>query len=437
MKTNKLYYGWILAALLGLSYYCSTGSILSGGQLINPQMLSDESMGMTGTWLGLGFSAFVLFQGLGAPFVGWLISKVGSRATLISGGIIIALSALAMATVVSTPIMYVIVFGPLMSVSTLMAGQVCVQSTAGVWFSKNRGKAMTLLMSIGRIAGFATPVIIGFILSNVASYKMAWFYMVGTGIIVVLIGIFFVKNKPADMGLAVDGISPEDEAGLSTADGAAKGGAGVVGKQLAGVYKRPASESFTLGKAIRTPAFWLIAILGNTGFNSYALTTSQGVLHFSSLGYDNVVIVSAVALLGVFAMAGNIIGGVISDRIEPVRILTVSVAMIAVAIFAAAFINHVFVVYFYYCCVGFFFGAVATNLPTTVANYFGPNNLSKVLGLTMFICGTAGSFIGVMGGAIFDSTGTLVLAYAIIGAIAVVGVICGLFVRTPRQEEVR
>lgn len=430
MKTQKLYYGWMLAALLGFSYFCTSGAALSGGQLINPQMLSDESMGMTGTWLGLGFSAFVLFQGLGAAFVGWLISKIGARATLISGGALFALGALAMAMIVSTPIMYVLVFGVIMSTATLMAGQVCVQSTVGVWFSKNRGKAMTLLMTVGRISGFVTPVVVGLLLANLGSYKLAWLYMVVAGVLVVLIGIIFVRNSPSDMGLYPDGIDPNAQ--VTAAEDASAGAekAPAVSK----VFKRAPEDSLTLGKAIRTPAFWLIAVLGNTGFNSYALTTSQGVLHFTSLGYDNTVIVSAVALLGIFAMAGNIVGGMISDRIEPVRIITFSVAMLAIAIFAAAFINSVVIVYLYYCFIGFFFGAVATNLPTTVANYFGPGHLSKVLGLTMFICGTAGSFIGVMGGAIFDSTGTLVLCYTIIGAIAVVGAVCGLLVRMPKKQ---
>lgn len=64
---KKSFFGWPLAIVLGLMYFMSSGFVLATAQIVNPMMLQDPSMGLTGTVLGAGFSLFVLMQDCRRP----------------------------------------------------------------------------------------------------------------------------------------------------------------------------------------------------------------------------------------------------------------------------------------------------------------------------------------------------------------------------------
>ena len=81
----KSFYGHVLIGVLGLMYFCSSGVILPAANVVNPLMLQDASLGLNGTLLGMGFSLFVLFQGLSAPVIGALIARMGARFTMTIG----------------------------------------------------------------------------------------------------------------------------------------------------------------------------------------------------------------------------------------------------------------------------------------------------------------------------------------------------------------
>ena len=85
---KKSFFGWPLAIVLGLMYFMSSGFVLATAQIVNPMMLQDPSMGLTGTVLGAGFSLFVLMQGLPSPIVGQLVAKKGAKFTMALGGAI-------------------------------------------------------------------------------------------------------------------------------------------------------------------------------------------------------------------------------------------------------------------------------------------------------------------------------------------------------------
>lgn len=154
---KKPFYGNRLIGILGFMYFCSSGVILPAANVINPLMLEDASMGLTGTLLGMGFSLFVLFQGLSAPVIGAVIDRIGARLTMAIGAVALLGASLALAFLVSSPIAYFICFGIIASVGAMMAGQLSTQSTIGAWFVARRGVAMTATMFIGASSAFLLP----------------------------------------------------------------------------------------------------------------------------------------------------------------------------------------------------------------------------------------------------------------------------------------
>ena len=100
---KKPFYGNRLIGILGFMYFCSSGVILPAANVINPLMLEDASMGLTGTLLGMGFSLFVLFQGLSAPVIGAVIDRIGARLTMAIGAVALLGASLALAFLARLP----------------------------------------------------------------------------------------------------------------------------------------------------------------------------------------------------------------------------------------------------------------------------------------------------------------------------------------------
>ena len=99
---KKNFYGWILLVAIGIMFLCSSGFILVGASVVNPLMMADSSMNMNATLMGLGFTLFVLCQGIPAPLIGQFITKYGQKKTFIVGGLLLIIGGLLMAFVVKT-----------------------------------------------------------------------------------------------------------------------------------------------------------------------------------------------------------------------------------------------------------------------------------------------------------------------------------------------
>lgn len=415
---KKSFFGWPLVVVLGLMYFMSSGFVLSTAQIVNPMMLQDPSMGLNGTVLGAGFSLFVLMQGLPSPLVGQLVAKKGARFTMAIGGAVMLVAALAMIFFVKSAILYFVFFGIILSISTIMVGQISVQSTVGQWFVAKRGVAMAVTMGIGGLASFVAPLVVNNIIgASGGAWQSGWYLIVVFSIVSLPLALLVVKNKPADIGQVPDGIAPE------TSEAAAE-------KALK-VYKNTGRIEYR--QAIRSPFFWLIAVGGAGGFCAFSLATSQGVIHFTSLGFDTGTIVGAAAVMGIASIIGKLVISLLADIIEPIRIIGAALIVIVVGILCAALATNDAMVYAYYICTGLGFGTIATNLPTTIANYFGltayPKNLSTIMLATTIIS----SIIPLMAGALYDATGFATTAFFVTAGIVAACTVCAFLVRIPKR----
>lgn len=413
---KKSFFGWPLAIVLGLMYFMSSGFVLATAQIVNPMMLQDPSMGLTGTVLGAGFSLFVLMQGIPSPLVGQLVAKKGAKFTMALGGAIMLVAALAMIFIVKNAILYFIIFGVILSISTIMAGQISVQSTVGQWFVAKRGVAMAVTMGIGGLASFVAPLVVNAIIGGSGgAWQSGWYLIAVFGVIIIPVALLVVKNKPADIGQVPDGVAPDSNAAAKKSK----------------VYKN--GDSIEYRQAIRSPFFWLIAVGASGGFCAFSLATSQGVIHFSSLGFDTGTIVGAAAVMGIASIIGKLVIGLLADTIEPIRIIGASLVIIVIGILCAAMATNAAMIYVYYICTGLGFGSIATNLPTTVANYFGLTAYPKNLSTTMLTTTIISSIIPVMAGALFDATGLATTAFFVTAGIVAVCAICAFLVKIPKK----
>jgi MFS family permease len=201
-----------------------------------------------------------------------------------AGGLLLGV-ALALTGLVTTLWQYYLAFGVLGG-----AGIACIQIPAAAivsrWFVRSRGAAMGIIS-----AGASASAII--------------FYPVNTYLIVV----FGWRTALAIFGLLVALVTIPLAAGLyrdlpKNADG----------EREAHVDRTPGARDWTLGMALRSVPFWAVFAMWEFGVIGYQIVTTHQVAHALDRGFSAVTLGWVFGLGGACTVAGNVIGGALSDR---------------------------------------------------------------------------------------------------------------------------
>jgi len=186
---------------------------------------------------------------------------------------------------------------------------------------------------------------------------------------------------------------------------------------------------FTLSETIRTPQFWMLATI----FLSICMSGLYviGVAKDIGENYIHLTVASAasaVAIIAVANLSGRLVLGVLSDKVERMKVVSfavlVSFAGVASLIFATP-TSTVF--YFSIACIAFSFGGTITVFPSLVSDFFGLNNLTKNYGVIYL-----GFGIGSIAGSIVASAfGGFVPTFYMIMGFLIVSLILTLIVKQP------
>ena len=139
--------------------------------------------------------------------------------------------------------------------------------------------------------------------------------------------------------------------------------------------------------------------------------------------------------MGAMGLVGKISMGIVSDRIEPIRLIVVAALILVIGIVVGAEASSDAMLLVFYACVGVGFGGVNAVFPTAMANYFGAGSLSKNLGTGIMITTLVASALPIMSGAFFDATGSCALAFYVTAGIVAACAVCGMLVRFPARGE--
>lgn len=424
---NKNFIGWRVVVATGLLYALLGNFGLAAAQLAIPAMAVDPAVAMNRSMIGLGFTVFILMQGLPGPLIGKFIAKYGARKAFIASSVlIVATGALMGLFAGASTVAYVVLFGVLLSFSCTLGGQIATQTTVGSWFVQKRGLAMAVTMGLGGLVAFAFPLITNAALGETGDWHRGFYLISIMALIALVIAFFFMKDKPADVGQMPDGMPVATEG----ADPLAQASKNTVSS----VYKNMHSE--TSKEALRRLPFWLIWLGTFSVFVALNMAVSSGVLYFSGLGLDTGVIAGAVAVQGIAAVAVNLVIAPLADRVEPARILGVCALLTALGAFLAFICGpgDVALLYAYYILLGIGFGGNTSVMPTAFANYFGIEHFPKIMGIVLLLLSVFSALVPLIAGAIFDATGTYVAMFLAVAVVGVVGGFASLLVPFPKKR---
>jgi len=307
------YYGWVVLGVAALAMVGTLPGRTQGLGLITEPLLRD-----------LGISRVVYGQiNLGATLagalfcfgIGKLIDRRGSRIVLTAVALLLGIVVLAMSR--ATAVFALLAFVTLTRGLGQSALSIVSLAMVGKWFRRRLTKAMAiyaLVMSIGFMAAF--PLVGSLVLAN--GWRFAW---AAIGVCLVLglapIAWLFDRSTPESLGLEVDG-----------------GGAAVSEPEI------PQAQA-TLGEALRSPAFWVVALASSM----YGLIASGiGLFNESILaerGFAPEVYHTALAVTAITGLAGNFVAGAIADRGSLRQILFVALFILTLALAALAHVSTI------------------------------------------------------------------------------------------------
>jgi len=356
-------------------------------------MLEEFAWGRGPTALGYSLSwlGFVVF----APVAGWLSDRWGTRTVVTGGGVILGV-ALALTGQVTSLAQYYLYFGALGAAG--IAGMLIPSTTIVTrWFVRSRGTAMGVL-SIGPASAVAFYPLNAWLITTLGwrTALVAFGCIVGAATVSLTL---FYREPPADedrSGRAADTTPSRDTRGTG--------------------------EVWTLRRALRSIRLWAAFAMTALGVIGFQIMATHQVAHAVDRGFPQPTVVWLFALGAGSMMAGNLLGGWLSDRVGRgwVFVLGTAVAIFGIGCLALTRGPQDLVLLLLYTVSGFGFGMRIAQLSTIPADVFAGPHLGAILGVVQAGGGLGGAIGPFLGGWVFDVTGSYRLAFMAAG-VAVAG----------------
>jgi MFS family permease len=411
------FYGWRLVAVLWLVMAINLALPLYGLSFLNVHM-ADE-FGLSRTWLALVYSSFMVMTGLPGPLVARLIDRIGIRGTMVAGNLLLVACAVAMATVVQSPLALLLVAGIGIGLADAIGGPIPAQAAATFWFVRRRALALAIILSGSTVGGIVgAPLLEHVVAAAGGEWRAGWWLIAAMGLVAVAVSHWLVVDRPDRIGQHPDGTLADVAVGQG-------------GRDRSRVYVT--RDEWEFGEVLRSSRFWLLMACA-AGFSAaYVIFLAQGVLQMRDLGYSTRTaawVMSAAVTVGLVAHMGT---GVLGDRIEPRLLWAAALFVQAAGIVLLAFAVTPALLYASVACLGIGGSSCMVCMVTLLGNWFGARAYAAVFGLASAVQSTLGAAAPILAGWWFDRTGSFVPVFLGTGAACALGGSVILILRPPAR----
>jgi sugar phosphate permease len=282
------------------------------------------------------------------------------------------------------------------------------------WFEKRRARALSALQFGSAIGGL-------FVFIVAASIQaFGWrATAVGSGVLAILIGwplARVIRSRPEDHGETVDGVPPAPR-----------------DTRHAGASVR---QGFSAREALRTSAFWLIALGHAFAVLVVSAVNVHAVTHIKEgLGYSLSLATLAFTLVMVGQFAGVMLGWMIGDRFQKRLVAAACMLMHSAGLLMLTYATGPVVLAISTLVHGMAWGLRGPFMQAIRADYFGRGSIGMIIGLSsvIVVIGNAGGPL--LAGAFADWTGNYRTGFTILAVMAGLGSLFFLMARPPRRTK--
>ncbi len=363
-----------------------------------------------------GFTVFYLSMGLASPLVGRLVDRHGARHVIVVGGILMGLGFVIVSRMSHLWLFYAgyLVVG----VGAASMGPVPCSAVVSNWFKRRRGTAVGLMSAGIGAGGLVMAPIVGYFLETF-DWRISYLAM---GILIVAVtvplALAVIRTRPSEMGLYPDGApAPVGEPPDSTLYGGER-------------------EGFSLRRARRTMAFWLIAV-SFIGYTFASMGTLQGAVpYLGDLGYPTATVASALGIIGFGSATGKILFGWLCDVMPPNRAFAIGLALLLAGVLILLNVrtdSSALLIWAYALVLGLGAGAWLPCLSILTSSTFGLMAYGAIFG-ALNLAQSVGTATGpLFAGMMHDATGSYATVFATFLVLICIALPLILVVRKPAR----
>ena len=392
-RQGRFFYGWYVVAVACLQGMFGNGAISTGFPRFFEPIRAD--LGISYAAMSLVFSLARAEGGLGAPLVGWLVDKFGSRPMILFGGLTAGIGLMLLSFATEYWQLVLLFVGVVSVGKTAGLGQT-LMATVNQWFIRRKAVALSTLMT-----AFAGGGAIVVPLLHMGIVFLDWrptVFIIGLFIVILTLPVAYViRSRPEDMGLRPDGDPPTGAA----ASARARGG----GHHAPAASTSGEEQNFTVRQALRTQAFWFILL----GVITRVSATNSIIIHLFPLlvwkGMTEDVATLAASVMFFMAIPLRFLLGVAGGRLSPRKLLFYGMNLGAIGLVGLWLLPQWPALIVFILGLAIVEGITSVNW-IMVGDYFGRNRFASLMG-AMSIFHNIGMFIApIYAGWIRDTTGS-------------------------------
>lgn len=358
-----IYYGWVIVAVMFVTLFFSLGFRFSFGVFYSA--ILDETGWSRADTAGVVSAAMIVYA-CTAALSGYLFDRLGARvlfpvgALCMGAGLIFCSKSDSLASLT-------VAYGIFLGLSYAALGFIPHMAIVPRWFVRRRGLASALSLSGVGIGSLAVATLSAEMILRMGWRETLWWFGVASMVVLIPLNILFHRHSAGQVGLTPDGPSAQ-----------------------VGVRSEPVKAGASIGDALRTRAFWFLALaVTMTGLCNMVLVVHQTRM-LVDIGYSLPLASLIFGILGVTRAVGGLIWGPLSDRIgrSACVVIICAISVVGLALLwltslvpAEASALRMALLAGYLLTYGLGFNGISPVYASAVADRFAGKNLGTILGL--------------------------------------------------------
>ena len=322
-----------------------------------------EERGWSKTALSGGAALQSIEGALLGPALGWLIDRFGPRVMVQSGIIVFGLGFMALSRIDTIGGFYAAIL--LIALGASLSGYFPLGVSLVHWFQRRRARALSF-MGLGLAAGGLAVPLVGWVMQAHGWRTTAF----ASGVLAIVIGwplARVMRGRPSDMGETVDGLPPAPPGDAAAAE-------------------EPARREFSAGEAIRTRAFWLLALAHGFALLVVTAVNVHAISHMKEgLGYSLPQATLVITLMTISQVCGVLAGAALGDRWEKRHMAAFCMLLHMAGLLMLTYATHPVMVGAFAILHGVAWGLRGPIMQAIRADYFGLQAIGMIMGLSAFI----------------------------------------------------
>jgi MFS family permease len=386
-KKDNIFWGWYVVAGAFLLMAANYGARYSFGIFVQPLTVEN---GWSRSAVSLAATINLITYALAGIGAGRLLDRVAPR-WITTAGAATGAAGLLLCALARTPLEIYLAYGVLYGFGSAWTGAVPVTSSVGKWFVRKRGLAIGI-SSMGVSLGSITLIPTAAFIMERFSWK-AGFLFIGLALLVpgVLVAqVLLRRTVPEAYGLAPDGDDPAP------------------GRVTAASVPAPLSVPLAAGHLMADSRFRMLALCHGTAVMVSLMAFVHQVPYAIDNGIEKITAAASLGAIGFAGLVGQFFFGWLSDRIaDPKYSAAMGYTVMAAGMILLLQTRTVPMLMVYALVFGFGYGCLGPLLPILAADRFGRQTMGAVFGLLVFfVVGVGGAFGPLLGGLVYDLTGS-------------------------------